>query len=245
MDRHKVQDNADSLLVAGVDKLHKLVRRAVAAGGRKKAGGLVAPAAVKRVLGQGHKLDMGEAVLLAVGGQQVGQLGVGVPAAVLLLPPAAGVDLVDIQRLIKAFCAFLHPFVIGKALGGIADDAASVGAQRHRRAVGVAVGHALAVRAAHPILVHHPRLHAGGVALPHGGLGAVQIKGADLGLNGDMLCGRCPHRKMRAAEIGMRTEKLIRIKSVPGIKILHVHDENSYCPLPPLAGEVAPQGRKG
>ena len=135
MDRHKVQDNADPLLVAGVDKLHKLVRRAVAAGGRKKAGGLVAPAAVKRVLGQGHKLDMGEAVLLAVGGQQVGQLGVGVPAAVLLLPPAAGVDLVDIQRLIKAFCAFLHPFVIGKALGGIADDAASVGAQRHGRAV--------------------------------------------------------------------------------------------------------------
>ena len=46
-------------------------------------------------------------------------------------------------------------------------------------------------------------------------------------VNGDMLCGRCPHRKMRAAEIGMRTEKLIRIKSVPGIKILHVHDENS------------------
>ena len=92
MDRHKVQDNADPLLVAGVDKLHKLVRRAVAAGGRKKASGLVAPAAVKRVLGQGHKLDMGEAVLLAVGGQQVGQLGVGVPAAVLLLPPAAGVD---------------------------------------------------------------------------------------------------------------------------------------------------------
>ena len=170
---------------------------------------------------------MGEAVLLAVGGQQVGQLGVGVPAAVLLLPPAAGVDLVDIQRLIKAFCAFLHPFVIGKALGGIADDAASVGAQRHGRAVGVAVGHALAVRAAHPILVHHPRLHAGGVALPHGGLGAVQIKGTDLGLNGNMLCGRCPHRKMRAAEVGMRTEKLIRIKSVPGIKILHVHGENS------------------
>ena len=227
MDRHKVQDNADPLLVAGVDKLHKLVRRAIAAGGRKKAGGLVAPAAVKGVLGQGHKLDMGEAVLLAVGGQQVGQLGVGVPAAVLLLPPATGVDLVDIQRFIKAFCAFLHPFVIGKALGGIADDAASVGAQRHGRAVGVAVGHALAVRAAHPILVHHPRLHAGGVALPHGGLGAVQIKGTDLGLNGNMLCGRCPHRKMRAAEIGMRTEKLIRIKSVPGIKILHVHDENS------------------
>ena len=73
----------------------------------------------------------------------------------------------------------------------------------------------------------------------------MQIKGTDLGLNGNMLCGRCPHRKMRAAEIGMRTEKLIRIKSVPGIKILHVHDENSYCPLPPLAGEVAPQGRKG
>ena len=30
-----------------------------------------------------------------------------------------------------------------------------------------------------------------------------------------------------------------------GKEILHVHDENSYCPLPPLAGEVAPQGRKG
>ena len=223
---HKIQNNADVLLMAGIDKGGQLVRRAVAAGRRKKAGDLVAPAAVKRMLSQRHQLNMGEAVLLTVGGQQLGQLGIGVPAAVLLLPPASGVDLIDIHRLIKAFGAALHPFVIAEALGRIGDDAAAVGAQRHSRAVGVAVGHGLAVCAAHPILVDHTRVDAGGIALPHTGLGAVHVKGSGLGLDRDMLGGRCPHCKMCAAEIGMRPEKLIRIKGVPGVEILHVHDES-------------------
>ena len=225
VNRYKIQNNADALLVAGVDKFGQLVR-AVAAGGGKKAGDLVAPAAVEGVLGQGHEFNVGEAVLLAVGGQQLGQLGVGVPAAVLLLPPAAGMDLVDIQRFIEAFCAFLHPLVVVKALRAVSHNAAAVGAQCHSRAVGVAVGHALAVCAAHPILVDHTRVHTGGVAFPHGGLGAMQVKGADLGLDSDMLRGRCPHCKMCAAEIGMRPEKVIRIKGVPGVKILHIHDES-------------------
>ena len=34
--RHKVQNDAYPMLVAGVDKFSQLVRRAVAAGGRKK-----------------------------------------------------------------------------------------------------------------------------------------------------------------------------------------------------------------
>ena len=227
MHRYKVENDANVLLVAGVDEGGQLVRCAVAAGRRKKAGDLVAPAAVKRMLGQRHQLNMGEAVFPAVGGQQLGQLGIGVPAAVLLLPPASGVDLIDIHRLIKAFGAALHPFVIAEALGRIGDDAAAVGAQRHGGAVGVAVGHGLAVGAPDIILVDHARVDAGGIALPNTGLGAVHVKGAGLGLDRDMLGGRCPQRKMCAAEVGMRTEKLIRIKGAAGVKILHVHDENS------------------
>ena len=224
--RHKVQNDADARFMAGVDELGQLLRGAVAAGGGVKAGDLVAPAAVKGMLGQRHQLDVGKAVLLAVGRQQLGQLGVGVPAAVLFLPPAAGVDFVDIQRLIEAFRAAGHPLVIGEAGGAVGNDAAAVGAQGHGGAVRVAVGHGLTVGTAHPILVDHARIGTGDIALPNGGLGAVHVIGADLGLHRNVLGGRCPNCKMGAPKVGVGAKELVSIKGVPGVKILHIHREN-------------------
>src|SRR6202011_1001088 len=46
---HPVQNHADALLVELVDKLHQVLGRAVAAGGREVARGLVAPGAEERV----------------------------------------------------------------------------------------------------------------------------------------------------------------------------------------------------
>ena len=51
MRRHPIHDDADAGLVQRVDQKLKIVRRAVAAGRRVKAGDLVAPGRIKRVLG--------------------------------------------------------------------------------------------------------------------------------------------------------------------------------------------------
>ncbi len=42
---HPVENDADAVLVQVVDQVHEVLRRAVAAGGREVAGGLVAPGA--------------------------------------------------------------------------------------------------------------------------------------------------------------------------------------------------------
>ena len=49
-------------LVQHVDQVHQILRRAVARGRREVAGGLVAPRAVERVLGDRQQLDVGEAL---------------------------------------------------------------------------------------------------------------------------------------------------------------------------------------
>jgi hypothetical protein len=72
-------------------------------GSGRKAGHLVAPRAVERVLGDGHQLDVGEAHLHDVVGQLRGELPVGErpagrPRASL---PGAEVHLVDRQRPVE------------------------------------------------------------------------------------------------------------------------------------------------
>ena len=60
---HPVEDDADAAAVEGVHEGHEVVGRAVAAGRRVVADGLVAPGAVERVLGDRQELDVGEAHL--------------------------------------------------------------------------------------------------------------------------------------------------------------------------------------
>ncbi len=85
------------VLVEVVDQVHQVLRGSVAAGGREVAGGLVAPGAVERVLHQGQELDVGEAHLVHVLGEQRGELPVVEEAFSGLPVPAPGpqVDLID------------------------------------------------------------------------------------------------------------------------------------------------------
>ena len=61
MRRHPVNDDADAGFVQRIDEKLKIIRRAKAAGGRVKAGHLVAPRRIKSVLGHRQKFDVGKA----------------------------------------------------------------------------------------------------------------------------------------------------------------------------------------
>ena len=80
MGRHPVDNHADAVLVAVVDEIHEIFRRAVAAGGRVVADRLIAPTARKRMLADGQQLEVGVAHLLAVVDQLMGQLAIAQPA---------------------------------------------------------------------------------------------------------------------------------------------------------------------
>ena len=126
---HPVQDHADAGLVQLVHKGHKVLGGAVAAGGRKIAGYLVAPAAVKRIFGDGQQLHMGVAHILDIGDQQVGDLGIVVGRVLVLHLPAAHVHLVDADGRIDDVLLFLL-FQPGAVVPGIAVqvvDLAAVG----------------------------------------------------------------------------------------------------------------------
>ena len=82
MGRHKIKDHADTCLVQGIYKCHKIVWRSKARGRGVIARHLIAPRAVKGMLHHGHQLDVGVAHRLDVGGQLRSKLAVGVIAAV-------------------------------------------------------------------------------------------------------------------------------------------------------------------
>ncbi len=65
MSRHPVEQHADAGLMALIDEIAQVVGRAVAAGGREVAGGLVAPGVIERMLGDRQQLDVREALRAA------------------------------------------------------------------------------------------------------------------------------------------------------------------------------------
>ncbi len=81
--RHPVEQDADAGLVRRVDELRKILGRAEAAGRRVERDRLVAPGPVERMLGDRQELDMGEAHLLGIGNQAIGQLAIGEVAVAL------------------------------------------------------------------------------------------------------------------------------------------------------------------
>ena len=64
MRRRPVQNHAKSFVMAAIHEIHEIVRRAVTAGRREIADRLIAPRAVKRMLHDGHQLDVRVAHLL-------------------------------------------------------------------------------------------------------------------------------------------------------------------------------------
>ncbi len=158
--RHPIDDHPDARLVAPVDEVHEVVRRAEAGGGSEVADHLVAPAPAERVLHDGQQLDVGVAHLGDVGHQRVGQLPVGEPAVVRPAHPGAEVDLVNRNRLLQP--VGLGPAgqplaVVPLVFADVPDHRGRL--RRHLGGEGVRVGLHLLVAAeprADVVLVRHP-----------------------------------------------------------------------------------------
>ena len=101
--RDPVEDHADAVLVQAVDELAQVVGRAEARRRGEVARHLVAPGARERVRHHRQQLDVGEAHVLGVGAQLVGQLEVGQRPVALerVQPPRAEMDLVDRHRAVE------------------------------------------------------------------------------------------------------------------------------------------------
>ncbi len=124
--RHPVEDDADALLVEVVDEEHEVLGRAVAARRREVADRLVAPRPVEGVLHDRQELDVGEARLLDVVGEERGHLPVGQPAVALLghAAPGAEVDLVDRDGAVEPVRAgpARHPVGVAPLVVEVPDD---------------------------------------------------------------------------------------------------------------------------
>ena len=118
---HPVQQHPDAVLVQGVHQRHQVLRCAVARGGGIKAGDLVAPGAIKRVLGHRQQLDMGKAHGLAVLHQALGQRAVVQELAALATLPRAQVHFVDGHGLVgRLACTALgHPVGVLPVVGQV------------------------------------------------------------------------------------------------------------------------------
>ena len=155
---HPVHDHADASLVARIDKVHELLRVAIARRGGIVAGRLVAPGAIEGMLHKRHDLDMRVAHVVhevheldrqVVVGVELAALrgegihGTGVVAVLVRLAlrriavalPRANMHLVDVERL-------RHVVVAGAALEprGVVPLIAIEGPQhagRSRRALGL------------------------------------------------------------------------------------------------------------
>ena len=134
---HPVDDHADALGVASIDKTPEFIRGSVAAGRGIPASDLITPGAIKWMLGDRHQFDVREAPLLDVGNEPISQFRIGEQASTWFeiccgnrwpgaaigfnerlfrrgVNPAAKVHLIHRDRLIQhiAAVARLHPAAV-------------------------------------------------------------------------------------------------------------------------------------
>ena len=95
MRRHPVHNHADARLVQRVDEKLKILRRAEAARGRVKAGDLITPRRIIRVLGRRHKFDVRETQASDVFNERFGQFAVAPGFVRRFFPPGTEVDFIN------------------------------------------------------------------------------------------------------------------------------------------------------
>ena len=112
--RHPIQDHADAVLVTVIDKIHEVLGRAVAAGGREVTDGLIPPGFIQRMLHDGQQLEVREAHLADVVDQLFGEFAVAQQTVAFAASPGTEVDFVDGKRRLEGLLlrARFHPCLV-------------------------------------------------------------------------------------------------------------------------------------
>src|ERR1700693_6094184 len=103
MARNPVEDNSDSLLVAAIDEMTKLIRVSKAARRRIVTGDLVTPGTIKRMLGDREQFDVGIPHFLDIRDQSIRELDITQIPVVLFRNsrPRPKVHFIDANRLLR------------------------------------------------------------------------------------------------------------------------------------------------
>ena len=225
---HPVQDHADTSLMELVHKGHEIMGRAVAAGGGKITGDLIAPGSVKGIFGDGQQLHVGVAHFLDVGDQLVRQFGIVIGNLIfrILHLPAAGVHLIDGHRSVDDifFLLLRVPLRIAPLVAADVIHLAAVGgAGLGMESVGIRLIAQFIVAGGDAIFVHIVLLDSGNKQLPDA---AVLLNlghgmrprnpAVEIAHNGHCFGVRCPDTEHRARLsvllTQMRAKVTVRLK---------------------------------
>ena len=236
MDRHKIHNHADLVLVALVDKITQFVRRTIPGGRAEKPGALVAPGFIAGVLRQRHQFQIVVTVLLQIRDQLFGYFGVAVPVVRLIGPPHPGtkMNLVDVHGPAQGITPAAHPLVIPKAvIFQRAEDRGGSGAFFAAEAIGVAMVQGFAPFAGDPVFIPHPRLGALHPALPEVAvvdpLHLLFLPVVEITDQSDPLCFRRKGAEhCLAVHLRVRAQIFVSFKLLAGIKPVKIH---LYFPL--------------
>ena len=169
--RHPVHDHTNAGGMELIHKSHQVLGGAVAAGGCKIAGDLIAPAAVKRIFHDRQQFHMGIAHLCDIRDQLVCQLGIIVGLTALLHLPAAGVHLVNIHRAVDHISLFLCclPCIIVPCKTTDIVDLAAVGrAGLGVERIGIGLIDQITCAGGHAVFINIIFLHARDEQFPYG-----------------------------------------------------------------------------
>ena len=231
---HPVHDDPDACSVHLIHKCHQVLGGAVAAGGCKIAGDLIAPAAVKGIFHDRQQFHMGVAHFGDIRDQLIRQLGIVVGLIPFLHLPAAGVHLVDVHRTIdhvRLFLLCLPCFIVPPKSADIVDLAAVGRAGLGVERIGICLVHQIPCPGGHAVFIDIVFLHAGNKQLPyripihlaHGM--AARLPAVKIAHNADRRCVRCPDTENNACLTGTRfqmcTKVAIRLAVVALFKQIH------------------------
>ena len=219
MPRYPVENDADPGAVALVDEMHQPLRLAEAGRCGKKARRLIAPAAVKRVLRYGQKLEMRVPHILDVRHECIGELIPRIKAPVRVPSPRTGVDLVYVPRPAERTAA-RHPLAVCPLVGERVDTRGSAGAHLGGKGEGVGLPDNGAVRALDNVLIKLSRARARHKAAPYAEIVAAEpmhavAPRAEIARHANASCVRRPYGERYATGLCARAKELLRVEIRP------------------------------
>ena len=139
MGRDPVHDNADSVFMKGIHKIHEIFRFSVTAGGCEISEALVTPGTVEGMFRYRKKFDVGVMHFFCVSGKFFGAFSVIEEISVLIFFPGTDVNFINVHRAVVhiPFCAMLKPFFVAPSVFQRTDHGSGSGSCFGMESIGV------------------------------------------------------------------------------------------------------------